>query len=46
MYAGPQTYNMRILLLLARYRGKIIDPMRRLGALHYDFHCASCVTEA
>jgi hypothetical protein len=33
-------------LLPRRYRDKSIDPMRRLGTLHYHFHCSSCITEA
>jgi hypothetical protein len=45
MHAASQVYNVLILLLSAHYWGKDIDIMHRLGALHYDFHGASCVTE-
>jgi hypothetical protein len=41
-----QACNVRILLLPARYRGKGIDLVCRLGASHYDFNCSLCVTEA
>jgi hypothetical protein len=46
MHVAHQICNVRILLLPAHYRGKGIDPMRRLGTFHYDFHYYLCVTEA